>query len=229
MKNKTTTAPDAAKASEPVTLKSAIAVNIGKTDFTLILNSQDEISKYEQLQQKYPEVHTSLRDVAAGLYELADQSRKAVLAICNADMKHEDSALMLRAWGYGKDRISLIHRVVDAAPKTREAYLKGDMGLKKAVQQARLEDPDGEGSESRGGKKGAGKKGGTKGQRAELEAIAEGVCETVKDWLPSKLPIKAVNVRLGSYPWTVTLMIQHKPLPPAEKKVDPAQPKEGKK
>lgn len=228
MKNTPSKAPAAAQASEPVVLKSAIAVNIGKTDFTLILNSQDEIAKYEALQTKYPAVHNALRDVAAGLYEVADQSRKAVLAIVESDMKHEESGLMLRAWGYGKDRVSLIHRVVDSAPKTREMYLKGDMGLKKAVMQARLEDPDGEASgNERGGKRGPAKKGGTKAQRKNLEAIAETVAKEVKDWIPSKLPIKVVSVRLGSYPWLVTLQIQHKPLPPSEA-VDPAQP-EGKK
>lgn len=226
MKNKTSQNPPAAGKAADLQLVPEMVVDLGGGHSQkLLFDKTGDQLRYSELQKKYPAVHDILRDVAAGVYQVADNSRKAVLAIINADMKHEDSSLMLRAWGYGKDRVSLIHRIVDAAPKTREAYLKGDMGLKKAVMEARLE---GEGEDSgRGGKRGSAKKGGTKAQREELTALAETVAKEVAEWLPSKLPIKTGKVRLGSYPWLVELTITHKPMAEADK-VDPAQP-EGKK
>lgn len=222
MKTKTTQTPPAAGKAASLELVAELAIDCGNghTQKLMFGNPAEQV-KYTELQKKYPAVHDHLRSVAAGVVQVADQSRKAVLSIIESDMKHEDSALMLRAWGYGKDRISLIHRICDAAPATRQAYLKGDMGLKKAVMEARLE---GEGEDSgRGGKRGNSKKGGTKAQRDELIAIAETVCKQVAEWLPSKLPIKSGKVRLGSYPWLVEISLVHRPLAPADK-VDPAQP-----
>lgn len=225
--NKPTNTPPVAGKAADLQLVPEMAIDCGHGwSQKLLFDKPADQVRYTELQKKYPKVHDTLRDVAAGVFQVADNSRKAVVAIIESDMKHEDSSLMLRAWGYGKDRVSLIHRIVDAAPKTREAYLKGDMGLKKAVMEARLE---GEGEDSgRGGKRGSGKKGGTKAQREELTSIAESVAKDVAEWLPSKLPIKTGKVRLGTYPWLVEITITHKPMPEAEK-VDPAQSKEAKK
>lgn len=227
MKNIPSNTPPAAGKAASLELVPELMVDLGHGHSQkLVFANPAEQKRYTELQGKFPKVHDILRDVAAGVYQVADNSRKAVVAIIESDMKHEDSSLMLRAWGYGKDRISLIHRICDAAPKTREAYLKGDMGLKKAVMEARLE---GEGEDAgRGGKRGAAKKGGTKSQREELIAIAETVAKSVADWLPSKLPIKSGKVRLGTYPWLVEITLVHKPMPPAEKKVEPAQPEDKK-
>lgn len=225
MKTQTTEKPLATGQVAKIELVSEMSVDLGQGHSQkLQFANPTEQKKYTELQTKHPKVHEVLRDVAAGFVQLADQSRKAVMAIIEADMRHEDSSLMLRAWGYGKDRISLIHRICDAAPKTQQAYLKGDMGLKKAVMEARLE---GEGEDSgRGGKRGASKKGGTKAQREELVAIAETVAKQVAEWLPSKLAIKTGKVRLGTYPWLVELTITHKPMAPAD--TAPQKPEEKK-
>jgi len=123
-----------------------------------------------------------------------------------------DSKLMLMAWGYGKDRISMIHRICDAQPKTQEAYLKGDFGLKRAVLEARAEDGE-PGSESpRGGKRGAKKAGGNKEQRAELFNLADYVGSQITTWKASKNPIRTEWVRHGSDPWEVKIEVRYKAL-----------------
>jgi len=107
-----------------------------------------------------------------------------------------------------------VHRVADAAPKTREAYLKGDFGLKRAVMEARAEDEGLDGEGSRGGKRGAKKAGGTKEQRQELSALADYIAQQIKGFKPSKNPIKTEWTRLGSDPWQVMIVVRHKPLAP---------------
>jgi len=214
MKTKNKTAPATAKAAD-LKLTPEIVVGLGGGfSQKLELKNEAEVKQYEALRAKHPSVHKMLSDVALGVYQIADQSRKLVSEIVAADMKHEDSKLMLAAWGYGKDRISMIHRIVDAAPATRQAYLKGDFGLKRAVMEARAEG-DGEG-EGRGGARGKKKEGGTKAQREELAAIAEKVAKDVAEFLPSKLPIKTQWVRLGTYPWEVKIEIRHNPVVPVE-------------
>lgn len=186
----------------------------GDISQTLDLSDAAEQKQYEGLQAKYPVVHEALKQVALGVIQTADKTRHLLQVIVAADMKHDESSLMLKAWGYGRDRISMVHRVADSSPKTREAYLKGDFGLKRAVLEARAEDEGLTGEGSRGGKRGARKVGGTKEQRAELVALAEYVAKEIKEFKPCKHPIKTEWVRLGSYPWQVMLVVRHKPLAP---------------
>jgi len=212
MKNKNKKAPDAAKASELVlTPETVVSVGGGYTH-TLVLSSKADTERYEVLREKYPNVHKSLSDVSRGVYEIADQSRKLVMEILATDMKHEDSKLMLSAWGYGKDRISMIHRIVDAAPKTQEAYLKGDFGLKRAVLEARAEDGEPGSDNGRGGKRGAKKQGGNKEQREELFALADELASKITAWKASKNNIKTEWVRHGSDPWEVKIEVRYKAL-----------------
>jgi len=214
MKNKNNKAPATAQEAA-LTLVSPYTVDLGH-DMSQQLDLADlgEQKKYESLQAKYPVVHDALKQVALGVIQTADKTRHLLQVIVSADMKHEESSLMLKAWGYGRDRISMVHRVADAAPKTREAYLKGDFGLKRAVLEARAEDDGMDGEGSRGGKRGAKKPGGTKEQRAELFALAEYVGKEIKAFKPSKNPIKTEWVRLGSDPWQVMIVVRHKPLAP---------------
>jgi len=220
MKNKNTKAPDAAKASELVLVPETVIELGGGYSHKLNLIDAGHVKQYEALRTKFPKVHQSLADVAAGVYQIADQSRKLVTEILASDMKHDDSKLMLMAWGYGKDRISMIHRICDATPKTQEAYLKGDFGLKRAVLEARAEDGE-PGSESgRGGKRGAKKAGGTKEQRAELFNLADYVGSQITPWKASKNPIRTEWVRHGSDPWEVKIEVRYKALAQPETELE---------
>jgi len=212
MKNKTQKAPDAAKASDLVLVPETVIELGGGYSHKLNLIDAGHIKQYEALRAKYPKVHQSLADVAGGVYQIADQSRKLVQEILASDMKHEDSKLMLMAWGYGKDRISMIHRICDAQPKTQEAYLKGDFGLKRAVLEARAEDGEPGSENPRGGKRGAKKAGGNKEQRAELFNLADYVGSQVTTWKVSKNPIRTEWVRHGSDPWEVKIEVRYKAL-----------------
>jgi len=214
MKNKNKKAPATAQVAD-LTLVSPYCVALGG-DLAQQLDFADmgEQKRYEGLQAKYPVVHEALKQVALGVIQTADKTRELLRVIVESDMKHEDSSLMLKAWGYGRDRISMVHRVADAAPKTREAYLKGDFGLKRAVMEARAEDEGLDGEGSRGGKRGAKKAGGTKEQRQELSALADYIAQQIKGFKPSKNPIKTEWTRLGSDPWQVMIVVRHKPLAP---------------
>jgi len=213
MKNKKQKAPDAAKASDLVLVPETVIDLGGGYSQKLNLIDTGHAKQYEALKEKYPVVHQVLISVASGVYQIADQSRRLVMEIMKSDMKHDDSKLMLMAWGYGKDRISMIHRICDATPKTQEAYLKGDFGLKRAVLEARAEDGE-PGSENapRGGKRGAKKVGGNKEQRAELFNLADYVASQITTWKVSKNPIRTEWVRHGSDPWEVKIEVRYKAL-----------------
>jgi len=211
--------PAQVKVAELNKVASGYMVKVSGRDFGLYIGL-DEHARYDALKGKYPAVVESLANVTEKVVGTTDAYREAVSTIHAADMKHEDSSFLMRAWGWGKDRVSMVHRIVDASPKVREAYLKGDFGFRKALTEARTEgelggEAGGEGS--RGGKRTGGKKGGTKAQRDALYAQAEVVARECKDWLkPGKLPIKSGPVRLGD--WVVSIVATFKPQPAAEAK-----------
>jgi len=217
MSNPTNQNPPApVKVAELNRVASSYMVKVAGRDFGLYIG-QEEHARYDALKAKYPDVDASIASVTEKVVGATDAYRDAVRNIHANDMKHEDSSFVMRAWGWGKDRISMVHRIVDASPKVREAYLKGDFGFRQALTQARTEgELGGEaegGASSRGGKRGA-KKGGTKAQREALYAQAEVVAKECKGWLnPGKLPIKSGLVRLGD--WVVSIVAQYKPQKPA--------------
>jgi len=208
--------PAPAKDAELNHIVSPRNVDIGGKSFGLHL-TEKELPRFDALSAKYPKVSQYLGDVVLSAEKVVDAYRKVVQEIHSSDMKHEDSSFLMRAWGWGKDRISMVHRIVDASPKVREAYLKGDFGFRKALTEARTEgelggESGGEGS--RGGKRTGQKKGGTKAQRDALYAQAEVVGKECKGWLkPGKLPIKSGPVRCGE--WVISIVAAHRPMPVA--------------
>lgn len=204
--------PASVKIAELNKVASGYIVKVAGRDFGLYIE-QKEHARYDALKAKYPDVIASIQNMTEKAVGASDAYRDAVRNIHANDMKHEDSSFIMRAWGWGKDRISMVHRIVDASPKVREAYLKGDFGFRQALTQARTEgELGGESSMTgggRGGKRGA-KKGGTKAQRDALYAQAEVVAKECKAWLsPGKLPIKSGPVRLGD--WVVSIVATFKP------------------
>jgi len=207
--------PAQVKVAELNKVASGYMVKVSGRDFGLYIGV-DEHARYDALKAKYPTVVESLANVTEKVVGTTDAYRDAVSTIHAADMKHEDSSFLMRAWGWGKDRVSMVHRIVDASPKVREAYLKGDFGFRKALTEARTEGELGEGGteSGRGGTRTGAKKGGTKAQRDALYAQAEVIAKECKDWLkPGKLPIKSGPVRLGS--WVVSIVATFKPQAPA--------------
>jgi len=208
--------PASVKIAELNKVASAYMVKVAGRDFGLYI-SENEHQRYDALKAKFPDVIASIASVTEKVVGATDAYRDAVRNIHANDMKHDDSSFVMRAWGWGKDRISMVHRIVDASPKVRDAYLKGDFGFRKALVEARTEGELGgesvAGGESRGGKRGQ-KKGGTKAQRDALYAQAEVVAKECKGWLkPGKLPIKSGPVRLGD--WVVSIVATFKPQAPA--------------
>lgn len=213
MTTNTKTPPAQVKVAELNKVAAVKTVEVCGKSFGLYIGDK-EVARYDALAAKHPKVVDALKSVVVTVEGVTDAYRTAVRVIHSEDMTHEDSSFLMRAWGWGRDRISMVHRIVDASPTVRDAYLKGDFGFRRALTEARTESELGDnGPAERGGKRG-GKPGGTKAQRDQLALMAATIGRELKGWLKSAKPVKSGPQRAGD--WVVSVVAVYRP----EKKSD---------